>query len=187
MFLPMPFSIPSQDGPASAYAMGKKPLLMAILVCQTIILAVRLVVKLDIMGGFIDGIVIGLGWYAWKQDMNIQWICYYAMMGLVQAVFAIFHIIDKLVHGGFALVPVQSSDLKTFGSTVWVDFIQLSGPIGAMLMLGGAYLGWTLYKEFTSFSAGNNEGGSSEYSPLRANLPNSFTAFQGNGQKLGSV
>eukprot|EP00746_Dinoflagellata_sp_MGD_P001423 gnl/MRDRNA2_/MRDRNA2_102688_c0_seq1.p1 gnl/MRDRNA2_/MRDRNA2_102688_c0~~gnl/MRDRNA2_/MRDRNA2_102688_c0_seq1.p1 ORF type:complete len:221 (+),score=22.67 gnl/MRDRNA2_/MRDRNA2_102688_c0_seq1:72-665(+) len=197
MFIPMPFSIPRSDGPGSPYAMRMKPWLQAVLVGQTICVAVKLCVMLDIMGGFIDAIVVGMGWYAVSQDMNIQWICYYAMMAVFQGVFGLVRFIDTFVHWpGPFLVPLSLQSFPAFCATFWANFIQLSGLIGPILMIIGTYMGWQMYKEFTtgvppegasgSWGSYSSSARASERSPLRPAGP-SFKAFQGNGNKLGSV
>eukprot|EP00927_Polykrikos_kofoidii_P078860 TRINITY_DN75660_c0_g1_i1.p1 TRINITY_DN75660_c0_g1~~TRINITY_DN75660_c0_g1_i1.p1 ORF type:complete len:189 (-),score=26.97 TRINITY_DN75660_c0_g1_i1:133-699(-) len=187
MLLPMP-AIPRQEGPGSAYALKQKPWLQAILVGEAVCVAVKLFIKLDIMGGFIDCIVIGLGCYALSQEMNIQWICYFAMMGLYQGVLGLVRHIDVAVHGQAPLIGLSSA------WAVFFDFVQLSDGILAILMLCGTYQGWRIYKEFTTGTAPLPlwSTSSSTSSAERAPLTNgrsvaSFKAFQGSGNKLGGT
>ena len=54
--------------------------MLAVLIIQTIFCMLRLGLLLDIMGGFIMGVIIGLGWYGWKNDMHITFLCYWGLM-----------------------------------------------------------------------------------------------------------
>merc|ERR1719407_122876 len=92
---------------------------LAVLVVETITCALRMFILLDIMGGFIMGIAIGLGWYAWKEDMHITFICYWGMMCLVQGMFGLAQFLDSWVHGG----------LSFQGAAAIFAIIQLCIPI----------------------------------------------------------
>merc|ERR1719240_1970666 len=111
--------------------------------------------------------------------MNLQWICYYAMMAIFQGVFGLVRFIDQFVHWpGPFLYPVSFQSFQAFVTTFWMDFVQLSGLIGPILMLIGTYMGWQMYKEFTtgappegglwsSNSTATGSYGTSDRAPLR--------------------
>merc|ERR1719235_421813 len=125
MFFPIPFAFPRQDGPGTAYAQGKRSLFIAILIGSTICVAIQLFVILDIMGGFIDGIVLAMGWYAVKQEMNLTWLCYFGMMGCFQGAMDVVRFIDRYVHtAGPWLVPVSFESFKAFLATFFFDIVQ---------------------------------------------------------------
>merc|ERR1719272_78542 len=97
----------------------------------------------DIIGGFILAIVCGLGWYAVKTDMNVQWISYYGMMGGIQAIFGIVRLIDIMVN-----MP------STIGADI-LSFVHIVGPLSC---LAGAALSYSIYKDYTSQTYGASGG-----------------------------
>merc|ERR1719203_434814 len=108
-----------------------------LLVFQSCMCSVRLALFLDIMGGFIMIILIGFGWYAWKQDMNLQFICYWGMMCLINGAFDFVRWIDQSVHSP---LPVFSSQLGAYFN--FISFLNLMIPISVLL---GAPLAYRLY------------------------------------------
>merc|ERR1719408_554938 len=90
MVLPMP-PMPQQEGrPASEYAKGKSLQFTVLLTLATVATVLEIFPGLDIMGGFIHSIGIGLGWYARMHDMDVQFMCYCGIFSLIQGVFGMF-------------------------------------------------------------------------------------------------
>lgn len=184
MILPMP-QMPM--GAATDYARSKSYLMLAILVLQTLMCLCRMVLLLDIMGAFIMGIAIGLGWYAWKEDMNITFICYWGMISLFNGAFDLVKLIDYLVKSPLPLFSSKAPPMYNV-----VSAVQLSIPLSVLI---GVPLAWYLYKDATasagddepSFSARASPGRRSESSSLlgRQSQTASFAAFSGSGNRLG--
>merc|ERR1719181_2089387 len=122
-----------------------QPVLLALLIIQTITCTLRMVVLLDIMGGFIQAIAIGLGGYAWKEDMNITFICYWGMLSLFNGAFDLVKLIDFQVKSP---LPLFSSEAPTMYNVA--SAIQLAIPLS---VLGGVILAWRLYKDATGEAA----------------------------------
>merc|ERR1719478_121541 len=99
--------MPQPSGGPTEYALSMMNVLLTILIVETVACAFRMFILLDIMGGFIMAIGIGLGWYAWKQDMHITFICYYGMISLFNGAFDLVKLIDFQVKSP---MPLFSSD-----------------------------------------------------------------------------
>lgn len=156
MLIPLP-AMPAQIGPASEYANRRRPVLLALLIFQTLVCIARMVLLLDIMGGFIMAIMIGLGWYAWSQEMNITFICYWGMLCLINGVFDLVKLIDHLVKKGD--IPLFSSELPYWYNMLSATLVCI--PVSALL---GLPLAWFLYKDYT-------EGDMSEVQGFHAYAP----------------
>eukprot|EP00927_Polykrikos_kofoidii_P038825 TRINITY_DN33267_c0_g1_i1.p1 TRINITY_DN33267_c0_g1~~TRINITY_DN33267_c0_g1_i1.p1 ORF type:complete len:219 (+),score=24.78 TRINITY_DN33267_c0_g1_i1:92-658(+) len=182
---------PSGMGP-SEYLKARAPVMVFILVLQTIVCAMRMVLLLDIMGGFIMGIAIGLGWYAWNREMHITFICYWGAMCLINGVFDLVRFIDHWV----------KSDTKLFSSELPTSYNLASFTIVAIPVVGllGAFFAYRLYSGDDSDSGSgvqrfNGQGGGGAYgssresheSSYRPSATRSFQAFGGEGQRLGSA
>eukprot|EP00747_Dinoflagellata_sp_TGD_P183251 gnl/TRDRNA2_/TRDRNA2_37994_c0_seq1.p2 gnl/TRDRNA2_/TRDRNA2_37994_c0~~gnl/TRDRNA2_/TRDRNA2_37994_c0_seq1.p2 ORF type:complete len:187 (+),score=37.44 gnl/TRDRNA2_/TRDRNA2_37994_c0_seq1:60-620(+) len=184
MLLPMP-AMPQPVGPLSEYAISRRPMVLGVLILQSVLCLCRMFMFLDIMGGFIMALVVALGWYAWKEDMHITFICYWGLMCVVQGLFAAVLFLDTAVHGHITFK----------GAAAVGAVVQIGIPVAYAL---GAVLSWNLYQDATEsqdalpFSAGYSSG---ERSPLArsfgggstggGNKP-SFQVFSGGGHKLGS-
>merc|ERR1719387_3231028 len=129
--------------------------------------------------------------------MNLTWFCYYGIMALFQGVMGVIRFIDRYVHtDGPWLIPVSFQNQKAFLATSFFDVVQLSMLMGGVFMLCGTYLVYLLYQEFTTGAApdddrqtltwanSNANSRATERTPLRREQP-SFTAFSGQGNKLG--
>merc|ERR1719230_481466 len=112
---------------------------LAVLIFQTFSCALRMFLLLDIMGGFIMAIGIGLGWYAWKEDMHITFICYWGMLSLFNGCFDLVKFIDYQVKSPMPMFSAQAPAAYNVASA-----IQIGIPLSA---LGGAVLAWYLYKD----------------------------------------
>merc|ERR1719506_2048523 len=116
--------MPQQIGGPSEFALRMMSWMLAILVVESLTCALRMFILLDIMGGFIMAIAIGLGWYAWKQDMDITFICYWGMLSLFNGVFDLVKLIDFQVKSP---LPLFSSSAPTMYNVA--SAVQLSIPI----------------------------------------------------------
>lgn len=182
--------MPAQVGPPSEYTKSKRPLFLAMLVAQTVVCIMRMVMLLDIIGGFIMAICIGLGWYAWKEDMNITFICYWGMMCAFNGIFDLVKLIDQWV----------KSPMPLFTSKLPASYNVASGVLVAVpaTMILGAWLAYNFYSHFSvdtdgigasSYPGGfNRYGRGDERQPINGHgNEQGFRAFAGGGQRLGSV
>merc|ERR1719382_2087116 len=130
-------------GPPSAFALSTRPWLLLILVLQTVVCALRMVVLLDIIGGFLMAIMIGLGFYGWEEGMDITMICYWGMLCLVNGAFDLAKVIDYTVK-----LPKH---MPVFSSKLSQEYNLKHGVMWAIpiVTLLGAPLGWWLYKDYT--------------------------------------
>mmetsp|Transcript_54190 Transcript_54190/g.86150 ORF Transcript_54190/g.86150 Transcript_54190/m.86150 type:complete len:189 (-) Transcript_54190:204-770(-) len=188
MILPMP-SFPMRSEP-SDYAKRMSKVMLFLLSLQTVTCVCRMVMLLDIMGGFIQAIGIGLGWYAWKENMDLRFICYWGMLSLFNGAFDLVKLIDALVKSPSPLFSSQASAAYNIAGVV-----QLAVPLSG---LAGAILAWQLYKDATSTSYEEDSGGSSymarappgrssETTSLRTSRQPQVSVFAGSGNRLGSV
>eukprot|EP00931_Biecheleriopsis_adriatica_P067995 TRINITY_DN42052_c0_g1_i1.p1 TRINITY_DN42052_c0_g1~~TRINITY_DN42052_c0_g1_i1.p1 ORF type:complete len:176 (-),score=29.10 TRINITY_DN42052_c0_g1_i1:42-569(-) len=174
MLIPMP-AMP--DGPSPASVTRMSWVMQALLIVQTIFVCIRLFLLLDIMGGFINAIVVGIGWYAWKEGMNIRFICYWGFMALIQGAFNLVKFIDAAVHSP---VPVFSSDRS--GMSNFLMAVEILDPISMLL---GAWLAYSVYDKYSTPEAENaSTGGTWFAGSSRASA--SFNTFSGSGQRLGT-
>merc|ERR1719473_581188 len=90
----IPMSLPQQYGAPTAWALGMRPWLRVLLVLQIAVCILQIGLLLDIWGGFIAGVTIGVGWYATNQNMDITFISMYGLMCLVNGVLDTVRVID---------------------------------------------------------------------------------------------
>mmetsp|Transcript_14810 Transcript_14810/g.46340 ORF Transcript_14810/g.46340 Transcript_14810/m.46340 type:complete len:178 (-) Transcript_14810:32-565(-) len=177
MLLPMP-AMPVHTG-ASAFGRRMKPWMCAMLVVQTILCVLRFCMLLDIMGGFIMAIVVGLGWYAWSQDMHITFICYWGIMGLINGVFGLVQLIDGAVHSPLPMFSSLAPPMYNIKSA-----IRLLEEISLIV---GALIAWVLYKrhdEPEAVGGWGREATSTEAATFRSH--GTFQTFGGQGRRLGA-
>merc|ERR1719353_2611469 len=117
MILPMP-AMPM--GSATEYARSMSCPLCSILVLQTTVCALRMFMLLDIMGGFIMGIAIGLGWYAWKEHMHITFICYWGMLSLFNGCFDLVKLIDAQVKSPMPMFSGEAGTMYNVASAIQI-------------------------------------------------------------------
>merc|ERR1719235_3104595 len=115
--------------------------MLFILMLQTVACGLRLFLILDIMGGFMMAIGIGLGWYAWKENMHITFICYWGFFSLFNGVFDLVKLIDFAVKSP---MPLFSSELPPAYNIA--SGLQIAIPLSA---IAGAVLAWYIYKDAT--------------------------------------
>merc|ERR1719198_498910 len=180
--------MPSPSGMASDYAKSMSKVMLAILIWQTVTCALRIFLLLDIMGGFIMGIPIGLGWYAWKEDMHITFICYWGMISLFNGCFDLVKLIDFQVKSP---MPMFSSQAPLMYNLMSV--LQLMIPFSA---LAGVVLAWYLYKDATEspsevgYHARAPPGRTTETRSILgsgASRQPKFQTFAGTGTRLGDA
>mmetsp|Transcript_1040 Transcript_1040/g.2927 ORF Transcript_1040/g.2927 Transcript_1040/m.2927 type:complete len:392 (-) Transcript_1040:53-1228(-) len=94
------FCIPVQVGPATSYARSTHHWLFLILGIQAFLCFLRFVVLYDFTGGLWMALVVALGLYAYRQDMNITYVCCW---GLACAANGIFDILSLLLPWMFGL------------------------------------------------------------------------------------
>ncbi|CAE8623564.1 unnamed protein product [Polarella glacialis] len=180
MLLPMP-AMPAPSGTPSSYAKSRTYAVLAILVLQSAVILMRLILQLDILGGFMMGLATGLGWYAWKEDMHITFLCYWGAMCFINGIFDVVKFIDFWVHDPMPLF----SNALTFG----YNLNSATYLLIPLVTLPGALIAWYLYKDQTEggdYGHGGGYGRSStdERAPLWRQ--SNFEAFGGNGQRLGA-
>mmetsp|Transcript_16565 Transcript_16565/g.47461 ORF Transcript_16565/g.47461 Transcript_16565/m.47461 type:complete len:180 (+) Transcript_16565:84-623(+) len=179
MLIPMP-AMPASGGPPSQYLLSMRPYMLAILIVQSIACFFQVFFLLEILGGFMNVIACALGWYAWKEDMHITFICYWGMMGLINGLFDLVRFIDAQVHFGG---PLFSKDdvPGSIGTAV-----HLFGPLS---FIAGAVFA---YRACTRHDTPEAERGSGSWAceggaGYGAARPTTFQSFRGQGQRLGSV
>mmetsp|Transcript_18964 Transcript_18964/g.43034 ORF Transcript_18964/g.43034 Transcript_18964/m.43034 type:complete len:181 (+) Transcript_18964:86-628(+) len=176
--------IPAMPAGPSPFAKSMTNWVLAMLIVQSVLCLLRFVLLLDILGGFIMAICVGLGWYAWKEDMNITFICYWGFMGLINGVFGLVQLIDHAVH----------SPLPMFSSMAPARYnvhaaIRLLQEIS---MIIGAVLAYWIYRGHDAPEGGGGTWGSnSESRPQAPSRPGwsqpTFNTFGGKGQRLGAA
>mmetsp|Transcript_83030 Transcript_83030/g.220280 ORF Transcript_83030/g.220280 Transcript_83030/m.220280 type:complete len:192 (-) Transcript_83030:37-612(-) len=190
MLIPMP---PMPSGPPTEYAMSRRWAMLVILILQTVACVLRMVLLLDILGGFIMAIAIGFGWYAYSEGLHITFVCYWGMMSLINGAFDLVKLIDFWV----------KSSMPLFSDKLSMRYNVMSGVLLAVpiVTLAGCVLAWFLYKAHTDAESPEwagpdafNErrpfaraGGDDRPSTARAAASSSgFTAFEGGGHRLGA-
>merc|ERR1719436_2011045 len=73
---------------------------LTVLILQTVFWVARFVILRRIMDGFIMAIAVGIGWYAYRENMNITFFCYWGMMCLINGSFDLVKVIDYRVNQG---------------------------------------------------------------------------------------
>merc|ERR1719356_1268828 len=99
------------------------------------------------MGGFLMAIMIGLGVYAWREDMNITMICYWGFLCLINGAFDLVKVIDYMVK--LKGLPLFSDRMPTAYNLGHLTMILI--PVSTLL---GAPLAWYLYKDYTEGTLG---------------------------------
>lgn len=141
----------------------------------TICVALRFYPILDIMGGFINAIGLGLGWYALSREMDIQFVCYCGMLCAINVLFDAVKVIALFVDGKGDLLFKSPLQYLTLGS-------MIASPI---LMIGIVVLTYCMYKDYQGhWYIGDTESGygaSTEESSCLLDADASFDAFTGSG------
>jgi len=173
--------------------MRRRHWLLAILVLQTIVCGLRIFLILDIMGGFIMSIMIGMGWYAWKEDMHITFAACWGILCAVNGVFDALKFIDLAVHATAPVVGHKCFYYAFFATEFAIPVVSLLGCIMA----------WNLWTDYEAQPDLPSSGGwaavagsrsfSGEGRPLmagratdssREHAANRPAPFSGKGHKL---
>eukprot|EP00440_Ansanella_granifera_P063163 gb/GFBE01068490.1/.p1 GENE.gb/GFBE01068490.1/~~gb/GFBE01068490.1/.p1 ORF type:complete len:185 (+),score=35.84 gb/GFBE01068490.1/:1-555(+) len=184
MLLPMP-PMPT-PGTSSGYAKSRQYAILSLLVAQSVLVLMRWVLLLDILGGFVMALATGFGWYAYKEDLHITFLCYWGMMCLINGVFDFVKFIDYWVHDP---MPIFASNLP-----LSYNLSSLTMLLVPLVTLPGALIAWYIYKDASEGDVGSYGSYSSrdqETTPLRSSGSvfgrSSFQAFGGQGQRLGAA
>lgn len=129
------FYIPLQVGPMTHTAKNLQHWLQFILVLQLATCILRIVIINDFFGGLWMLLLIWAGAYAWKQDMNITYVCFW---GLGCAVNAIFDILSLLL-------PMVMPFL-IFKVTLLHTIVRILNPFSELM---GAALAWHLFRDYS--------------------------------------
>mmetsp|Transcript_62374 Transcript_62374/g.182229 ORF Transcript_62374/g.182229 Transcript_62374/m.182229 type:complete len:197 (-) Transcript_62374:111-701(-) len=140
MLLPLP-SPPMQIGPPTEYARSRSPWMLALLIIQSVLCVLRIAFILDIMGGFIMLIMVGIGWYAWKEHLHITFVCSWGLLCLVNGSFDAVRLIDAAVKSQLPLFSSKFNFWYNLSSAV-----QIMIPV---FTLAGALLAWFLYRDYS--------------------------------------
>lgn len=189
MIIPMPAMGP-MGGPPTPYALARRPWVQCILVLQSLCCLARMVVFLDIMGAFLMAIMIAVGFCAIREDFNVQLLCYWGLMCLINGSFDLVKLIDVLVKSH---MPLFSSKLSQEYNIA--NAIALSIPVTTLL---GVPLSWWIYRDWAAggeadqlpgpgMRVSQGEARPNENSSLLGGRGSAqFTAFEGQGRRLGS-
>merc|ERR1719221_1741833 len=134
-------AMPIPEGPISAYARTMKPYVLGVLIFQTVMLMIRVFWLTEIMPGFIMLIAVAIGWYAYKEDMHITFICYWGMMCLFNGAFDLVRWIDMTVH--YRPTVFSSKAPMTYNIE---SLVLILIPVSVLL---AAPVSWRLYKDAT--------------------------------------
>lgn len=80
------FCIPLQVGPSTPYARSMGRWMMNILIVQFIITVIRFIALRQIVGGIWMLLTVCLGAMAWREDMNITYVCAWGLLCLANIV-----------------------------------------------------------------------------------------------------
>jgi len=131
MLLPLP-SPPVQIGPPTEFARKMRSWLFLLLMLQTAVCVLRFVCLLDIMGGFIMLIMVGMGWYAWKEDMHITFICSWGCLCLINGAFDLVRFLDYAVKSPDPLFSSKFGFWRSFETAIFIA-IPVVSLMGALL------------------------------------------------------
>eukprot|EP00434_Breviolum_minutum_P035390 symbB.v1.2.031327.t1/scaffold3620.1/size53174/3 len=177
MLIPMP-SMPF--GTYSSYAKSRQYTILTLLVLQSTVILLRWVLLLDIFGGFIMAVATAFGWYAYKEDLHVTFLCYWGMMSGINGIFDFVKFIDVWVHQPVALLNLSWS-LKLH----WL--LLLAVPA---VSIPAAVVAWYVYQDMSGSGEpqrrsdwADSRDESRERTPLRP----SFQSFGGQGRRLGAA
>ncbi|CAE7814921.1 unnamed protein product [Symbiodinium microadriaticum] len=194
MIIPMP-AMGAMGGPPSAYALSRRPWVKFVLLLQSLLCVVRIVLFLDIMGAFLMAIMIAVGYFGIREEINIQLLCYWGMMCLINGAFDLVKLIDVLVKNRMPLFSSKASSEYNVANG-----LALAIPVATLM---GVPLAWWLFQDYASGTGGEpsplpgpgpgyrdreGEGRYTERSSLLGGASAaSFTAFEGEGRRLGAT
>merc|ERR1719238_1635067 len=119
-------------------------------------------------------ICVALGCYGYKEDMNIMFLSYWGMLGLINGMMDVVRIIDFVVHSPLPLFATEAPMVYNLSNGVMV-----ASPLS--LVLGA----WTAYKVYKAPSHSSEAPSESSYGGAVWSQP-SNQVFSGEGQRLGN-
>eukprot|EP00933_Yihiella_yeosuensis_P052768 TRINITY_DN50887_c0_g1_i1.p1 TRINITY_DN50887_c0_g1~~TRINITY_DN50887_c0_g1_i1.p1 ORF type:complete len:199 (+),score=34.00 TRINITY_DN50887_c0_g1_i1:96-692(+) len=122
---------PVKTGNTTSFAQGKKTWMTMLLILQGGFGFIRLLHFLDALAGFWAGMIVVLGWYAQKKDMNVTLICFWGVANLL--------LMAADVLGAVGGVFLSLVKLK------WVDILLLVAfPASDFI---AAHFAWEIFKD----------------------------------------
>mmetsp|Transcript_82936 Transcript_82936/g.130764 ORF Transcript_82936/g.130764 Transcript_82936/m.130764 type:complete len:182 (-) Transcript_82936:3-548(-) len=181
MVIPLPLGgMAMQAEPPSDFVLRLAPWMMVILLLQLSLCIYRFVAFLDIFGGFIMLITIGLGGYAWKQDMQVTGVCAWGLLCFVNGILDCVQLIDAAVHSPWPMFSGKFPFRHNFDSAC-----RILIPISFLL---GSLLAGLVYKDCSSSNgADGHPSEQATTTPLLSGLRSQPQAFSGSGYRLGST
>lgn len=137
----MPFSFPVQQGPPTAYAVRCRPYWGLLVAVQLVVNVFRIYPLLDIWGGFIMMVIEGVGYYAYRENMDIRFVSYYGVLCTIEGVLDVVREVDLAVKNPRSWFPAGANAKHYLGSVTLI----LIPPV----LLAGAVFSWWIYKDYT--------------------------------------
>lgn len=170
------FGIPLQVGPPTVYARSVNYWLLRILFLQVIGCIIRVAVMKDVSGGLWMAVAASVGAYAYRQDMNITYVCCWGLLCLLNALFDVVAVIWTLSLGG----DMVASDTLVM---IYVPIVYLLGALFARHL----YLDYCRQENITPLAkadvfakvAGPNQGAATTYQGNGAGAPPAAAAQPG--------
>mmetsp|Transcript_35412 Transcript_35412/g.79953 ORF Transcript_35412/g.79953 Transcript_35412/m.79953 type:complete len:177 (-) Transcript_35412:131-661(-) len=78
--------LPVDDDPPSVLVESQSAGMSKVLLFQMLVCVLRFASLGDVVGGFLNGLTIALGWYAWRQHMNVTIVSVWGIVNAVQMV-----------------------------------------------------------------------------------------------------
>merc|ERR1719245_359222 len=103
-------------------------------------------------------ICIGLGWWAWKEDMNITFVCYWGLMGLINGLFGLVQLIDHQVHSPMPMFSSRAPAMYNAHSAIRL--------LQELSLLAGAAMAYMIYSRHDQPAEGGSGWGGAERAPL---------------------
>jgi hypothetical protein len=173
-------SMNMNSGP-SAYALEVRWKIYVVLIMQTIYIIGKFTMA-DYVGGLLTTLIVGIGYYAVSNDMDMRWLMFWCMFGIMSAIYALADFIRVFLAsspGGFS--ALMSGDPWL----MWSSVIILLGPF---CFLCPVYYCYHIYQNADGGgSSGAYPGERQRLTGARAAPAQNFRAFEGSGQKLGTV
>eukprot|EP00413_Alexandrium_margalefii_P032940 CAMPEP_0204565406 /NCGR_PEP_ID=MMETSP0661-20131031/35456_1 /ASSEMBLY_ACC=CAM_ASM_000606 /TAXON_ID=109239 /ORGANISM="Alexandrium margalefi, Strain AMGDE01CS-322" /LENGTH=207 /DNA_ID=CAMNT_0051573153 /DNA_START=60 /DNA_END=681 /DNA_ORIENTATION=- len=145
--------LPIDDGtPLSSFQLEQGRYVKATLLVQTVFCVMRMVALWDILGGFMMALTIALGWYAYREHLNITLI---SVWGIVNAVHALCDILSGVFSMIYSLVTLNLSNMLL---VVAVPLVELIAAVLAWELVmhhdaNGGDVAHILKGDFTGYSS----------------------------------
>ena len=180
------------DGQPSEYALSRLSWVKCVLLLQSLLCLARLVVFLDILGSYMMGFMLVLGYLGIREDIRVDLLCAWGMVCLMIGTQDLVLFIHSLVNPNFQLSSPQSSTDATIQIVVFLSMVGVT--------LLGVPLAWWLFQDWVAREppprrghrgqrrarldhAGVDELRYTEHSGI-ADVAVPFTAFIGQARRL---